>query len=214
MRRAIFAKELTGLFRELDKRLITKYYNYSRPIEKFDIVAMGGTALEMAGLKQVSKDIDLYLELSSVGKTAPDKDPVNIADTLTRFIKEHFDGSQEIAADVAYDGIGSWNLIGFNIHKYKLPEKFSCFNLYILDLVDLCITKLVRYSPEDTQDIEKAIKACQPTVHELESRLEAYLKRLKNAGNTTIVITNFNRLKTLYTQWDIKPVKWYEFWRQ
>ena len=214
MRSAVFAKELNKLFRTPDKRLITGYYNYALPLEKFDIVAMGGTALELEGLKQVSKDMYLYIELSTIQKTAPNQNQVQVAEKLGRFIREHFDGSEEIAADVAYDGIGSWNLIGFEIRKYKSKEEFSCFNLYFLDLVDLCITKLVRFDITDAKDIEVALKACQPSMQDIENRLEQYITRLKNPSNVSVVRENFTKLKILYGQLDIKPVKWYEFWRQ
>src|SRR3989338_7064924 len=129
MPREVKADEIEGLFKELDRRLLTGFYNYSAPSKKFNIVAVGGTALELINLKKTSKDIDLYIELDSVGKS---ENKVELAQKLVFFIKQHFDGSLGIGADVSYEGIGrGWNLLGFKINKKQLKVNFRCFTLYI-----------------------------------------------------------------------------------
>ncbi len=213
MNRLVYSSEILGLFRKLDRRLHTGFYSYNTPLYKFDLIAIGGTALEISGVKKVSKDIDLFIELKSVEKLCGLEGPFKFTEKLQKFIKEYFDGSEGICADVNYITVGSWNWLGFQPNKEGPVEKLLCFDLYILDDVDICISKIVRYSEEDIVDIREIISRVEPPFIHLETIFNAFLQHLKNPGDAAIALKNFGRLKEAYHQINPHPRKWYQFWR-
>ena len=212
MHKAVYSNQLMSLFKQLDKRLITKFYNFNFPPGQFDIVAMGGTALGLLNLKQVSKDIDLFIQIGSMKNIAPNENAIEVAERLANFIREHFDGSEEIGIDVSYEGIRGWNLMGFKVRTCGYFE-FDCFKLYILHPLDLCITKVPRFSPEDTTDIEVAIKFSDATPVQLERRFYEYLNQLRNPREVEISRANFEKLKAINSQFSPNPRRWWQFWR-
>lgn len=196
MAKAVSAQELLALFHKLDKRLIAGFYSFSSPAHKFDLLAIGGTALELLDCKQVSKDIDLLILFSSLNKLTDPPNTEAFAEKLARFIKEYFDGSEGINADVNYEGVKSWNLLGFPINTLLHKEEFLCFSLYIMDPLDVCITKLARYNADDAQDVEEVFRRVRPTPEQLESRFLAYLPRLKQHSKEALVRSNFEKVKS------------------
>jgi len=200
MHETVQSQNLIELFHRLDKRILTRFYSFKQPAHKFDLIAIGGTALGLLGLKKQSKDIDLFLELTSVSKICGKENATEFAQRLIRFIQEHFDGSEGMGADVSYDGLKSWNLLDFEIRKTYLQEEFLCFNLGTLNLVDICITKLVRYNVDDIADMLRIFSQEKPSIPELASRFQAYLTRLKNPKQIGLVTQNYERMKDALTR--------------
>lgn len=202
MHKRVLAKDLESLFKTLDKRLVNGFYNYSLPPGRFKLVAIGGTALGFLGLKTDSKDIDLYLELHSIDpKLHPNENVVHFAERLMRFIKEHFDGSEGIGADMRYDGVKSWSFDNFSIKTLKLKDvDFRCFELVIFDPIDICITKLARYDLADIKDISAIIAQGNHSLQELESRFQEYLPQLRKAKLIPAVKRNFEQVKGLLSK--------------
>lgn len=200
MHKPILAKELEQLFRTLDKRLITGFYNYSIPPAKFNIIAYGGTALGLRGLKKISKDIDILIDLLSVEKISSTKDQENFTKRIQNFIKEHFDGSEGVGADVTYDHLGDWNILGLDFGKQLLNDSFRCFNLYSLDLLDICITKLARYDIYDITDCKNIFEQLRPSQLDLEKRFEKYIKHLRKPKKEATIRSNFELMKKALSQ--------------
>ena len=107
MHKTVPSAELITLFHNLDKRLFAQFYSFTLPKKKFDLITIGGTALGLLNLKYNSKDIDLFIELSSLEKIQTTQKPMEFAGKLRRFIQEYFDGSEEMGADVSYEGLKS-----------------------------------------------------------------------------------------------------------
>jgi hypothetical protein len=194
MHREVAAEHLINYFQNLDKRLLTQFYAFTKPSARVHLVAMGGTALELLGLKDNSKDIDVFIDITSVENLCQNEQPEEYATRLQLFIKQHFDESEGIGADVSYEGLKSWNLLGFQIKTYPLPKEFTCLKLSILDPLDICITKLARYNGKDKDDIISVLLARKPKREELEERLQAYVERLKDKRKLTIVQRNFQNM--------------------
>jgi hypothetical protein len=95
-------------------------------------------------------------------------------------LQDYFDSSEEIGTDISYEGLKSWNLAGLSINKILLKDEFHCFNLFVMDPLDICITKLARYNPDDVNDIREVLSHIKPNRKMLEVRFAVYLNRLKN----------------------------------
>jgi len=213
MSRTVSSNEILKLFHQLDKRLFSDFYSFTIPPKKFILVAVGGTVLEILNLKKESKDIDLFIDVKSIKGLCSKKEITNFTQRLQRFIKNYFDGSYGIGADVNYDKFVNWDLMGANFGKYKYEESFICFELYLPDLLDVCIMKLPRFNERDLEDIEQIIKIISPNIHTLEKRVSEYLPKLTKQREIDVLLANFEKLKALYTKWDIKPIQWWQFWK-
>lgn len=132
LRKMISTKELLGFIENIDKKLN----------KELILIAVGGTAMTLLGLKESTKDIDFC--------------------TLTQKDKEIFlkqAKNSKFKIDVWYDGyIFALQLPKDYIKKSKEFKKYKYLNLRILNPIDIVLTKTARLNQRDVEDIEALAK--------------------------------------------------------
>ncbi len=153
--------DLINWLSEIDKRLNRKLV----------LVAVGGTALTLLGLKSSTIDIDFCIE---------SKD------------KEFFKFDKKFRVDLFLDGyIFSEQLPDDYVKKSsKIKTNFKNIDLRALSLIDIIVTKAARYNARDEEDIASIIKLSEIKKEELEERYKEV--RESFAGNTNDYDYNFD----------------------
>ena len=165
--------DLMGFLHDLDNLL-------DREVE---VTAIGGTALELLGLKEETKDIDFF-----IGGI----DYESFSKILDRLSHKYF------LADIDF-----WEDGRFMLHKdgtiieRKFPSNYKkeilvCLKnikLNTLKPLDLIITKIDRCSENDIDDIKKVIVSYDIKKEELEDRFSQHIKHYE--GSKERYISNF-----------------------
>lgn len=138
--------DLLDWLKEIDKKLT----------KKIILIAVGGTALTLLGLKPSTRDIDFCIQ---------DKDSA-IFKKLTKNAK--------FKVDIFTDGfIFSEQLPDDYIEKSgKISSGLKNIDLRTLSLVDVILTKAARYNERDEEDIATIVKANKINKHELKNRFK------------------------------------------
>ena len=124
--------------------------------KKIMIIAVGGTAMTLLGIKPSTRDVDFCLN----GK----------------YLKEfkELTKNSKFVVDLFCDGfIFSEQLPDDYIEKSnKIEVSFDNIDLRTLSLEDIIITKAARYNERDEEDIETIAKTKKVNVKELKKRFE------------------------------------------
>ena len=142
--------KLIGFLRELDLHL-------SRRIR---LIAVGGTAMTLLGLKPSTIDIDFELSHEDAGEF---KKATGMFAHGIKKIDTFGDGlifSQQLPEDHAEKII-------------PIKTGFDKIQLYSLHPVDIVVTKIGRLDGRDVQDIEMCIKKYRLTMEEIKNRAKA-----------------------------------------
>ncbi len=141
---------------------------------KITLVAVGGTALTLTGLKSSTKDIDFCIDSKNT-------------DIFRKIIKK-----EKFKIDLFYDGfIFSEQLPDDYIQKSnKIKTGLMNIELRVLSFPDIIITKAARYNERDAGDIEAIAKTNKVKKEELVNRF----KQVKEifAGNEADYEYHFN----------------------
>ncbi|MFH1439695.1 MAG: DUF6036 family nucleotidyltransferase [Candidatus Woesearchaeota archaeon] len=128
----ITKNDLLNCLKEVDKKL-----NH-----KIVIVAVGGTAMTLLGLKASTRDVDFCVK----------SEDFKMFKELTKNDKFKFDLFQDgyiFSEQLPDDYIENSN---------RIKTKFSNLDLCTLSLIDIIITKAARYNARDEDDIESIAK--------------------------------------------------------
>ena len=142
----ITKNNLLEWLKEVDKKLERKII----------VVAVGGTAMTLLGLKASTRDVDFCLR----------KKDVALFKNLTN--------NSRFKVDLFWNGfIFSEQLPEDYIEKSnKIFAPLSNMDLRTLSLIDIIITKVARYNARDEEDIEAIAKTSLVNRHELEKRFK------------------------------------------
>ena len=142
----ITKNNLLEWLKEVDKKLERKII----------VVAVGGTAMTLLGLKASTRDVDFCLM----------KKDVALFKNLTN--------NSRFKVDLFWNGfIFSEQLPEDYIEKSnKIFAPLSNMDLRTLSLIDIIITKVARYNARDEEDIEAIAKTSLVNRHELEKRFK------------------------------------------
>ena len=129
---------------------------------KVKLIVLGGNALVLLGFKQFTQDIDLCL-------VAKNKN----LELLVRKFQE----STNITVDIFYEGL----LKTINVEDYlqriiKVKEKYTKVDLYILDILDILLTKMDRMQARDWNDCWDTLKQANIKKDDLNKRKEYYIQ--------------------------------------
>ena len=142
----IIKNDLLDWLKEVDEKL--QY--------KIVVVAVGGTAMTLLGLKASTRDVDFCVE----GKHS------NMFRKITK--------NDTFKVDLFFDGfIFSEQLPEDYVEKSnKILTPLSNMDLRTLSLIDIIITKVARYNARDEEDIETITKTNLVNRQELEERFK------------------------------------------
>ena len=139
---------------------------------RITIVAVGGTAMTLLNVKQITVDVDF---------TIPGED------------YEEFERARNIVQpgfriDVFRDGAVFVTILPEDYLKKSNPITAGLKNidLRVLDPVDIVITKIARLDERDRQDIESCITNFQVTQKQIEERA----KDMNYSGNDKVFMNN------------------------
>jgi hypothetical protein len=142
----ITKNDLINWLGEIDKKLK----------EKIILIAVGGTAMTLLGLKPSTRDVDFCVE----GKDAA------IFRRLSR--------NNQFKVDIFHDGfIFSEQLPDDYIEKSnKISADFTKIDLRTLSLADIILTKAARYNERDEEDIARIASTNKVNKQELTKRFK------------------------------------------
>jgi hypothetical protein len=130
---------------------------------KVTVTLIGGNALVALKVKDQTRDVDLV-----VRSTEPE---------VAAFCREYFK-KYKVKAEFFVDGL----FVNVRVKDYlirALPlemEEFPNLTIKILDIYDVILTKTLRFSSRDQEDIANALMRININSNELEKRFKYYLK--------------------------------------
>ena len=142
----ITKNDLLDWLKEVDKKLERRII----------VVAVGGTAMTLLGLKASTRDVDFCLQEKEVA------------------LFKNLTNNSMFKVDLFWNGfIFSEQLPEDYIEKSnKIFAPLSNMDLRTLSLIDIIITKVARYNARDEEDIEAIAKTRLVNKRELEKRFE------------------------------------------
>ena len=190
MRDLKYNKErLLEFLKDLDDVLLEE--KIEQPI---DIIAIGGSAMNLLGLRGDTKDIDFFYR--GLGY-----------DEFSRIVQKLYDKYNEGDIDYWEDGVmnlsGKGRLITQHLPRDYFtiaepqPMKFKRINLKVLNPIDIILTKINRADIKDVDDIRKLVSTFNVQKTDLIERFKTYYKNYE--GNEEILQKQFNMvLKEVY----------------
>ncbi|MBI4139355.1 hypothetical protein HY483_00145 [Candidatus Woesearchaeota archaeon] len=177
MDKEITKEKLLKLFEHLDK-------TRSEPLV---IVAIGGTALSLLGLKEVTEDIDFIIE----SRKSYDKVDLTVEIYNQGYKTEIQEKGIIVVLTLPADYVECCSSISKN-------ASFKNLRVLILSPVDIIITKMARFIRKDRIDITKVLLQYKPSLQEIEARFQKYLDL--NKGQRAELLKKFGEFKKLYTK--------------
>lgn len=136
---------LIEFLKEIDKELA----------KKIKLIAVGGTAMTLLGLKPSTIDIDFEGSSEHIGEF----------EKASKMISHGF------RVDTYRDGLIFTQQLPDDYSKKSIPvKKFNKISLYALHPIDIVVTKIGRLDGRDFQDIEKCIKKFKLKKEEVKKR--------------------------------------------
>ena len=127
------------------------------------IVAIGGNALSLLGIKEHTKDIDVCI-------SSDDRDVKQFCIDYTKKYK--------VPVHFFVDGLFKNVRVKDYFEKsypLDLPE-FPNLEVRVFNIYDIVLTKINRYAHEDKEDLEKVLKLYKLNDEDLNKRFKQYLK--------------------------------------
>ena len=176
--RRIDKEELIKILKEVDIKLE----------RKIKLTAIGGTALNILGLKQTTQDIDFIIE---------DSDPLIKADIITTIYKQGVETQlQDPGTIVIYKLPKDYRKK--SLEDKELNKNFTKINIKILTPIDIIITKLNRFEPKDITDITNILNNTKYDLKIIEKRFKQYYNLFP--GNKQKLMNHFIQFKELYNK--------------
>ena len=141
----ITKNNLIDWLKEIDKNLD----------KKISLIAVGGTAMTLLGLKPSTRDIDFCVEKGL-------KEFKELA-KKSKFIVDIFTGGYIFSEQLPEDYIDKSIKMELNLNKVELRT---------LSLIDIVLTKAARYNARDEEDIATLAKTKKINKKELEKRFK------------------------------------------
>lgn len=179
-KKSINYRSLTEVLRELDKNL-SGYPNVR-------LVAIGGTALNLIGLKSSTFDIDFILE---------NDNPLLKAEILYYLDKRGYschlqDRGRIVSYDLPPDYFTRARVAN------KINQILNHIEIYVMNPVDLVISKLARFNAGDKEDITQLILRFNPSWSEIRHRFVQFCNLFQ--GNKANLKHNFNLFSSLFKE--------------
>lgn len=143
------------------------------------LIIIEGNALVLLGFKEFTKDVDLCL-------FAPHQQ-------VQQLICE-YKNKTRVDVDTFYKGIfKNINVKDYSKRATKLDTDYSKLKLYVLDLLDILLTKMDRMIPRDWNDCYYTIKKARINKKDLDQRFQYYLDHYIGSDSDRLrFITNYN----------------------
>lgn len=154
--------------------------------KKAILVAIGGTALTLLDLKKASYDIDLMME---------NNDPVLKADITVLIYRAGAETQIQDKGVIIVHPLPP-NYLNKYIFDKKLNSKFQNLSLYIMDPIDLIVTKIHRYDDKDVQDIASILLIIKPKFEDIEKRFNEFISLYK--GKKDDILQKFELFRKQY----------------
>ncbi|MBS3158279.1 hypothetical protein J4206_03250 [Candidatus Woesearchaeota archaeon] len=151
------------------------------------LIAIGGSALTLLGLKRSSDDVDFIID---------DPDKVLKAEVTVGIYAQGYEGQIQDPG-VIVTTILPKDYIQKSLEDKEISKQLTKIKLRILSPLDVILTKLARFDEKDIVDITAILKTFRYTWKIMKTRYSQYLK-LRKGREHDEYITNFERLKLLY----------------
>lgn len=148
------------------------------------IITLGGSAMTVLGIKQLTKDIDICV-------LARDVDVVDFASAYSK--------KTGVRVDVFVDGwVQPMHFPDIMARTLTVQSPFSNIDLFVMNVCDMILTKIDRWKERDIDDISVLLKTVGCQRSELENRYRFVLTNYKDPNRLPAFKNNYQEFRKLF----------------